>query len=95
MSRTIQMTAMRTITLNQAMPVNTTTSRRSNLDGFRSWNAAGCPRLRSANRRLLVHAAGAHDRQSHSGDNNKRLHDLPRWENLSGHFLTLSESQQF
>jgi hypothetical protein len=82
---------MRTITLNQAIPVNTTPSRRSNLDGFRFWNASSCSRLRY--RRLFVHASGAHERQSHRGDNSNRLHDFPRWENLSAHFLTLSESQ--
>jgi hypothetical protein len=41
----------------------------------------------------MLYAAGGHKRQSHSGDKSKRLHDLPRWENLSGHCLTLSESQ--
>jgi hypothetical protein len=41
----------------------------------------------------MLHAAGSHERQSHSSDESKRLHDLPRWENLSAHFLTLSESQ--
>jgi hypothetical protein len=88
--------AKRTITQNQAIPMNTTPSGasacHSYLDGFSSRNASGRSRLRSANRRL-VYAASSHDRQSHRGDNSKRLHDLPRWENPSGHFLTLSESQ--
>jgi len=66
---------------------------RSYLDesGFR--HASACTRLRPADPRLLMlHAAGGHQRQSHSGDKSKRLHDLPRWENLTGHFLTLGES---
>jgi hypothetical protein len=38
-------------------------------------------------------AATDHQRQSHSGDKSERLHDFPRRENLSGHFLTLGESR--
>jgi hypothetical protein len=56
-------------------------------------HASGCSRLRPDLRLLMLHAAGAHERQRHSGDKSKRLHDLPRGENLSGYFLTLSKSQ--
>ena len=40
-----------------------------------------------------MHAAGGQERQRHCSDKSKQLHDLPRWENLSGQFLTFSESQ--
>jgi len=96
-SRTIQITAMRMITPNQLMPTNKTSSDefRSNLDGSSFGNAPCRSRLRPDLRLFVLHAAGGHERQSHSGDSNKRLHDLPRWENLSGHFLRLSESHSF
>jgi len=68
---------------------------RSNLDGSSFGNAPCRSRLRPDLRLFVLHAAGGHERQSHSGDSNKRLHDLPRWENLSGHFLRLSESHSF
>ena len=93
-SRTIQIMAMRMITPNQLMPINKTSSGefRSNLDES-SFGRAPCrSRLRPDLRLFVLHAAGGHERQSHSGDNNKQLHDFPRWENLPGHFLRLSES---
>ena len=96
-SRAIQIMAMRMITPNQLMPINKTSSGefRSNLDGS-SFGKAPCrSRLRPDLRLFVLHAAGGHERQSHGGDSNKRLHDLPRWENLSGHFLRLSESHSF
>ena len=92
-SRTIQIMAMRMITPNQLMPINKTSSGefRSNLDEL-SFGRAPCrSRLRPDLRLFVLHAAGGHERQSHSGDNNKQLHDFPRWENLPGHFLRLSE----
>ncbi len=97
-SRTTQIMAIRMITPNQAIPMNRTSFGRfcrSYLNGSGFGHASGCSRLRPDPRLFMLHAAGGHERQSHSGDNNKRLHDLPRWENLSGHFLTLSESGAF
>ena len=97
-SRTTQIMAIRMITPNQAIPMNRTAFGRfcrSYLNGSGFGHTSGCSRLRPDPRLFMLHAAGGHERQSHSGDNNKRLHDLPRWENLSGHFLTLSESGAF
>jgi hypothetical protein len=90
--------ARRMITQNQAIPMNRTSFGvlvcGSYLNGSGFGHASGGSPLRPADLRLLMlHAAGGHKRQSHCGDKSKRLHDLPRWENLSGHFLTLSESQ--
>ena len=74
---------------------NTNRLTASYLDKSRFGHASGGSRLRTDLRLFMLHAAGGHDRQSHSGDNNERLHAFPRWENLSGHFLRLSESHSF
>ena len=95
-SRTTQIMAIRMMTPNQATPMNRTSFGRFfcrlYLNGSGFGHTSGCSRLRPDPRLFVLHAAGGDERQSHSGDYNERLHDLPRWENLSGHFLTLSES---
>jgi hypothetical protein len=54
---------------------NTNLFTASYLDESRFGHASGGSRLRPDLRLFVLHAAASHDRQSHSGDNNKRLHE--------------------
>ena len=54
---------------------NTNLFTASYLDESRFGHASGGSRLRPDLRLFVLHAAASHDRQSYSGDNNKRLHE--------------------
>ena len=62
---------------------------RSYLDVSGFWHASSAC-LGSTNwRRLLMDAAGSHERQGQGSDKAKRLHHFPRCESVSGVFLTV------